>query len=111
MFGLIKKFSNLDDENDDQVLEKEEMKFKKLTVKEKQGTLTCNHECSFEDKKGKCCRWEIGAVVAFRSGVISIANAEAAMDLVYALGLVTRFFIFNPLHSILNGFIMQNKWM
>jgi hypothetical protein len=44
----------------------------KLTVKEKQGTLTCNHECSFEDKKGKCCRWEIGAVASFRSGVSSI---------------------------------------
>jgi hypothetical protein len=42
------------------------------TVKEKQGTLTCNHECSFEDKKGKCCRWEIGAVASFRSGVSSI---------------------------------------
>ena len=29
MFGLIKNFSNLDDENDDQVLEKEDMKLKK----------------------------------------------------------------------------------
>jgi hypothetical protein len=41
-----------------------------------------------------------------------IANAEAAMELVYALDLVARFFIFNSLHSILDGFIdMQNKWM
>jgi hypothetical protein len=50
------------------------------------------------------------AVAAFRSGVISIDNAEATMDLVYALGLMTSFFIFS-LHSILDRFIMQNKWM
>ena len=62
------------------------------------------------DPSFKCCRWEIGAVATFRSGVISIDNAEAAMDLVYALGLVTSFFIFS-LHSILDRFIMQNKWV
>jgi hypothetical protein len=49
-------------------------------------------------------------VAAFRTGVISIDNAEAAMDLVYALGLMTSFFIFS-LHLILDRFIMQNKWM
>jgi hypothetical protein len=49
-------------------------------------------------------------VAAFSSGVISINNGEAAMDLVYALGLVTSFFIFS-LHSILDRFIIQNKWM
>jgi hypothetical protein len=49
-------------------------------------------------------------VAAFRSGVISIDNAEATMDLVYALGLMTSFCIFS-LHSILDRFIMQNKWM
>jgi hypothetical protein len=48
-------------------------------------------------------------VAAFRSGVISIDNAEANMDLVYALGLMTSFFIFS-LHPILDRFIMQNNW-
>ena len=58
----------------------------------------------------KCCRWAISVVAAFRSGVISIDNAEPNMDLVYALGLMTGFFIFS-LHPILDRFIMQNKWM
>jgi hypothetical protein len=35
------------------------------------------------------------AVAAFRTGVISIDNAEPNMDLVYALGFITGFFIFS----------------
>jgi hypothetical protein len=50
------------------------------------------------------------AVAAFRTGVISIDNAEATMDLVYALGFMTGFFIFS-IHPILDRFVMQNKWM
>jgi len=42
--------------------------------------------------------------------VISIDNAKATMDLVYALGLMKSFCIFS-LHPILDRFIMQNKWM
>ena len=40
------------------------------------------------------------------------ANVEVDMELVYALDLVARFFIFNSLHSILDGFIdMKKRWM
>jgi hypothetical protein len=40
------------------------------------------------------------------------SNAEVAMELVYALDLVARFFTFNSLHSILDGFIdIKKRWM